>query len=96
MRITVRPATDPEREIDVTGRLVAAIAAELWRCGGGNDVVNWLEAEAHLRRIVAGTPAALPVVPSGDKSRQTARQRRAARRRPGRRAAPAAKTAPES
>jgi hypothetical protein len=52
MRIIVRPLSDPHREVDVTERLVAAIAEELWRLYGGNDRLNWLEAERHLARIV--------------------------------------------
>lgn len=54
MRITLRPPPDPQREVDVTQRLVAAIAEELWRLYGGNDELNWIEAEAHLRRVVEG------------------------------------------
>jgi hypothetical protein len=52
MRITVRPVVDPQREIDLTNQLVAAIAEELWRLYGGNDKLNWIEAERHLQRIV--------------------------------------------
>ncbi|MCC6659858.1 MAG: hypothetical protein IT437_03125 [Phycisphaerales bacterium] len=52
MRLVIRPDQDPQREIDVTHRLVAAIAAEIWEACGGNDELNWIEAEAHLRRIV--------------------------------------------
>ena len=52
MRITVRPVVDPCREVDLTNRLVAAIAEELWLLYGGNDKLNWFEAERHLERIV--------------------------------------------
>jgi hypothetical protein len=52
MKITVRPSAEPRREIDITNRLVAAIAEELWRLFGGNDRLNWLEAETHLQRII--------------------------------------------
>lgn len=52
MRILIRPAIDQHCEIDVTKRLVAAIAEELWLHSGGNDQVNWLEAELHLERII--------------------------------------------
>jgi hypothetical protein len=45
---------EPEQERDVTDRLVAAIAEELWRLYGGNEQLNWVEAEAHLRRILDG------------------------------------------
>lgn len=74
MRIVVRPVADPSNEIDLTHVLVAAIAQELWRQHGGNDQLNWIEAELHLQRIVArshgGSPDAdrrvvqLSVVPS--------------------------------
>lgn len=53
MKIIVRPILDPQREIDLTHRLVAAIAEELWRLFGGNDALNWIEAEWHLQRIIA-------------------------------------------
>src|SRR5687768_9281298 len=49
MRITIRPAAAPDREIDIAPALIAAIAHELWRHTGGNEVLNWLEAE----RVVA-------------------------------------------
>jgi hypothetical protein len=52
MKIVIRPIVDPQREIDLTNRLVSAIAEELWRLYGGNDHLNWLEAERHLERIV--------------------------------------------
>jgi hypothetical protein len=53
MKIIVRPILDPHREIDLTHRLVSAIAEELWRLFGGNDTLNWIEAEWHLQRIIA-------------------------------------------
>jgi hypothetical protein len=52
MKIIIHPVVDPRREIDLTNRLVAAIAEELWRLYGGNERLNWLEAERHLERIV--------------------------------------------
>jgi hypothetical protein len=52
MRIIIRPVVDRQREIDLTQRLIAAIAEELWRLYGGNEQLNWLEAEMHLRGIV--------------------------------------------
>ncbi len=51
MRITIRPILDPRREVDLTHRLTAAIAEELWMLYGGNSQLNWLEAERHLARI---------------------------------------------
>lgn len=52
MRIIVRPIVDPQSEIDVTRRLVSVIAEELWRIYGGNEQLNWIEAERHLERMV--------------------------------------------
>ena len=45
MPVTISPSNAPDRELDITGALVAAVAAELWRNFGGNDVLNWMEAE---------------------------------------------------
>src|SRR5688572_9094653 len=53
MKIIVRPILNPNREIDVTHRLVATIAEELWRLFGGNDTLNWIEAEWHLQQTLA-------------------------------------------
>lgn len=53
MKVIIRPQHEPQREVDLTGRLVSAIAEELWRLYGGNDQLNWLEAECHLQEIVA-------------------------------------------
>lgn len=53
MKVVIRPVLDPEREIDVTRALTRAIAEELWRQFGGNDRLNWLEAELHLSAIVS-------------------------------------------
>lgn len=52
MRIVIRPVAEPQREIDLTHRLVSAVAEELWRLYGGNDHLNWVEAERHLERII--------------------------------------------
>lgn len=57
MRIVIRPVLEPQRELDVTRRLISAIAEELWRLYGGNEQLNWLEAEQHLRGIVGQTQA---------------------------------------
>lgn len=76
MKIIVRPILDPQREIDLTHRLVAAIAEELWRLFGGNEKLNWIEAEWHLQRIVAQARAEAretavvraPLAPAADAS----------------------------
>ena len=58
MRIVIRPSASPERELDVTPAIIAAVAHALWAQGGGNDVLNWLEAERHVARLIPG--ATLP------------------------------------
>lgn len=61
MRIVIRPMSAPVHEIDLTDRLVAAIAHAIWCHTGGNDLVNWLEAEQHLAQLVgAGNAGAVP------------------------------------
>lgn len=52
MKLVIRPIQDQQRVLDVTHRLVSAIADELWKLYGGNDQLNWIEAELHLQRIV--------------------------------------------
>jgi hypothetical protein len=58
MRIIVHPIQEPGSEIDVTHRLIAAIAEELWRLHGGNEQLNWVEAESHLFNLVRGAVSA--------------------------------------
>jgi hypothetical protein len=41
-------------ELDVTERIVAAIAEQIGHRVGGNPVLNALEAEAHLQRLLGG------------------------------------------
>ncbi|HVZ93394.1 MAG TPA: hypothetical protein VG797_02685 [Phycisphaerales bacterium] len=53
MRIIIRPVLDPQREIDLTERLVSVVAEELWRLYGGNDRLDWFEAERHLEAVAA-------------------------------------------
>ncbi len=71
MRILIRPMLDPRREIDLTEVLVSAIAEELWRHYGGNEQLNWIEAEMHLDNLV-GAPGTRSMelleigVPRGD------------------------------
>lgn len=52
MKLIIRPVQDAQRELDVTHSIVSAIAEELWRRYGGNEQLNWIEAERHLHRIV--------------------------------------------
>jgi hypothetical protein len=51
MRFAIRPFQEPQRELDLTHRLVSAVAEELWSHYGGNEQLNWLEAELHLQRL---------------------------------------------
>ena len=60
MRIAIKPSAAPDREIDVTHALVRAVAEELWRNCGGNDVLNWMEAEQFVRSLVEPRPAQNP------------------------------------
>jgi|SRR5262245_22254451 len=50
-RLVVRGPTG--RPVDVTREMVAAVAFALWQHTGGNDVVNWLEAERIIEGVVA-------------------------------------------
>ncbi len=52
MRVIVRPSLTPQLHIDITNALVSTIAAELARAQGGNDVLNWLEAERVLQDLI--------------------------------------------
>lgn len=51
MKIVIHPILDPTRDIDVTTRVVAAIAQELSQAYGGSEAVNWLEAEQHVQAL---------------------------------------------
>lgn len=88
MRVVVRPIMDPRQEIDLTHRLVETIAEELWKRFGGNDKVNWLEAELHLNRILGGqarsqaSPTIGPL-PAPDRPRSNRPLRRRRSRSPG-------------
>lgn len=53
MKVTIR-LNHPKTEIDVTDGIISAIASEISRIAGGNEVLNRLEAEMCLDRILAG------------------------------------------
>lgn len=53
MKVTIR-LNHPSTEIDVTDGIIGAIASEISRIAGGNEVLNRLEAEMCLDRILAG------------------------------------------
>jgi hypothetical protein len=74
MRIAVRPLLDPQSELDVTRCVVAAIAQELWRRYGGNDRLNWLEAELHVQRFAAELcrPSTVPPLVADARARDLA------------------------
>lgn len=57
MRLTIRPMLAPDRELDVTEPVVRAIAGRMAAELGGNEQLNLLEAEMHLRRML-GPPRA--------------------------------------
>ncbi len=67
MRVTIRPSAHPDQEIDITNALVGAVAAEIWKHCGGNDVLNWMEAERFVQALAAREPQPEP------KSRQHVR-----------------------
>lgn len=64
MRLVIRPMLDPRNEIDVTHQIVKAIAEELWRRHGGNDVLNWMEAQWHIEALLErSSPVHVPPLP---------------------------------
>src|SRR5438874_1215763 len=93
MRLTVRTTSAPDRPIDVTHAVTAAIAHELWVRAGGNEVLNWVEAErlvaslaaaATPRRGSAARPRGAPVASAGREARAPRHKRDAAARDPER------------
>lgn len=65
--------------IDVTHKVVEAIARALWEARGGNDLLNWLEAE----RLFAQTMRNLPA--HGDRQAQGRTRSAGPRHRSGKR-----------
>jgi hypothetical protein len=53
MKVTIK-LHEPNTEIDVTDGIISAIACEISRIAGGNEILNRLEAEMCLDRILAG------------------------------------------
>lgn len=53
MKVTIT-LHEPNTEIDVTDGIISAIACEISRIAGGNEVLNRLEAEMCLDRILTG------------------------------------------
>lgn len=60
-RFIVHPPAGPRGGIDLTERVVGVIADELWKRHGGNDVLNWIEAERLLiQALLSGTELTEP------------------------------------
>lgn len=57
MPLKITPSSFPNRELDLTGILTRAVAEELWRNFGGNDVLNWMEAERFVQSLRIQSPA---------------------------------------
>lgn len=57
MRVTITPSFAPDQTIDVTRTLIAAVAYELWKQGGKDQVQNWLEAERFVASLATDQPA---------------------------------------
>jgi hypothetical protein len=60
MRIVIRPSMAADRDLDITKAVVSAVAAELWKNFGGNDVLNWMEAERQVALLLAHPERPLP------------------------------------
>lgn len=78
-RLTLRSTADPAVEIDVTLSITRAVAEEIWRSTGGNAVLNWIEAEAFVERLLARLetpPASIPepAVPAPARRRRPPRR----------------------
>ena len=82
MKIVIHPILEPNREIDVTTRVVASVAQELSQAYGGSEAVNWLEAERHVQALFPpqahSEPRAQPVAsqPASRPTQGSRRQRR--------------------
>jgi len=64
MPLKITPSSAPNREIDLTGTLTRAVAEELWRNFGGNEVLNWMEAERFVQSLqVQPQPSSTPSSP---------------------------------
>lgn len=51
MPLKITPSSAPNRELDLSGALTRAVAEELWRNFGGNEVLNWMEAERFVQTL---------------------------------------------
>lgn len=76
MRVIIKPSLTPNLHIDITNALVSTIASELARAQGGNDVLNWLEAERVLQDLVGNARSSVREQPLGMDSEDRARRRR--------------------
>ena len=76
MKIIIHPILEPNREIDVTTRLVAAVAQELSQTYGGSEAVNWLEAEQHVQALFPPQADSQPPTKSSQMNQHADAQRR--------------------
>src|SRR5262245_3228842 len=81
----IRPAAAPDRQIDLARALTAAVAHELWNHCGGNEVVNWLEAERFVASLAVRprSPRGARHVPDRAPPRQHSPRRPEAERHSG-------------
>ena len=81
-RCLICPWHDHPEPIDVTDALIGAVAHELWKHGGGNATLNWLEAEAFIHELLRNCQAvdadSLPFQTLAVIESKGTRQRRAA------------------
>lgn len=82
MRFIIKPSLTPQLHLDVTNAVVSTIAHELARVQGGNDVLNWLEAERALREVMGGGGEARAAMPGRHDAAEAPPPRRTARRAP--------------
>jgi hypothetical protein len=63
--LSIRPAAAPTKVVDLTQALTGAVAHELWKAAGGNEVVNWMEAERFVKALArAWAEAATTTTPT--------------------------------
>lgn len=65
LRICLMPPTGLAEPLDVTRRLVTAVAHALWEARGGDAEANWADAEAAVMELARGLNAtAGPAMPT--------------------------------
>jgi len=81
--ISIRPTAAPQRTIDLTRAITAAVAHELWLQCGGNENLNWLEAERFVNALSAHLQSAGEPVDTGDEDAIEVERKPETRRRVG-------------